>query len=147
MVHYFLVMTSLRNTTQPKQEKKRGWYIERVFEFKGEIRGTRKEKQWKRIDSGCNPDTMDMDSANISKRSDSSSGGSQDKANSNINPDSDAYIINTIITNNAQSKRLAAITEAASCVSSVTNDDKKINNVKTLYERNQQNNISSSILS
>ena len=84
---------------------------------------------------------MDMDSANISKRSDSSSGGSQDKTNSSINPDSDVYIIDTIITNNTQSKRLATINEAISCLSSMTDYYKKINNVKTLNERSQQKTI------
>ena len=90
-----------------------------------------------------------MGSADISKHSESSSGGSKDKANysSNLNTDYDAYIIETTTTDNTQLKCLETITEAASCVSSVTNDDKKINNVKTLNERNQQNNISSSILS
>lgn len=114
----------------------------KLLNLKNKVAQLEKEKNKRDKDNDCNADPMDTCSNNLFSKSYSSSGDSKDKTNSNLNADSTTYVIDTSINQNTKSKRLDMITEAVSSLSSVTNNDndKQINDVKTLNERNQKKN-------
>ena len=102
----------LRELNQSKKRKEAGIENE-LLNLQNKVAQLEKKKTERVEDNDCNADTMDTDSVDICRKSDS--GGSKGKANSNSNTDSATYVIDTSITKNTKSKCLDTITESIIC--------------------------------